>query len=30
LKIGCKDAIEINYELADKEPKDRQMEYEIK
>ena len=30
LKIGCKDAIEINNELANKEPKDRQMEYEIK
>jgi predicted N-acetyltransferase YhbS len=27
--VGCKDAMEINKELAEKEPYDRQMEYEI-
>jgi N-acetylglutamate synthase-like GNAT family acetyltransferase len=29
LSIGCKDAEEINKELAEKEPFDRQMEYKI-
>jgi N-acetylglutamate synthase-like GNAT family acetyltransferase len=29
LSIGCKDAMEINRKLAEEEPYDRQMEYEI-
>jgi N-acetylglutamate synthase-like GNAT family acetyltransferase len=29
LNIGCKDAMEINKKLAEDEPYDRQMEYEI-
>ena len=30
LGIGCKDAMEINKKLAEDEPYDRQMEYELK
>ena len=29
INIGCKDAIEINKNLVEKEPYDRQMEYEV-